>query len=72
MIEQAMAEAGAEAAATMMIGDTSFDMAMARAAGVAAIGVAWGYHPPGELWEAGADRVVEHPLEILEFAREQA
>jgi phosphoglycolate phosphatase len=72
MIEQAMAEAGAEAAATMMIGDTSFDIRMARAAGVAAIGVAWGYHPRQELWEAGADRVVEHPLEILEVAREQA
>jgi phosphoglycolate phosphatase len=72
MIDRAMAEAGAEPAGTMMIGDTSFDMAMARAAGVAAIGVAWGYHPPAELWEAGAHHVVEHPLGILELAREQA
>ncbi len=72
MIEQAMAEAGADAAGTMMIGDTSFDMEMARAAGVAAVGVAWGYHPRQELWAAGADHVVEHPLDILEVAREQA
>jgi phosphoglycolate phosphatase len=41
MIETAMAEAGAAPETTVMIGDTSFDMAMARAAGVVAIGVAW-------------------------------
>jgi phosphoglycolate phosphatase len=39
-----MADAGAAPATSLMIGDTSFDMAMARAAGVTAIGVAWGYH----------------------------
>jgi len=72
MIEQAMADAGAEATTTMMIGDTSFDIEMARAAGVTAVGVAWGYHAPEELWEAGAHHVAAHPLEILEFAREQA
>lgn len=72
MIEQAMAEAGAGPATTMMIGDTSFDMAMARAAGATAVGVAWGYHAPDELWEAGAHQVVRHPLEIAEFAREHA
>jgi phosphoglycolate phosphatase len=55
-----------------MIGDTSFDILMARAAGVTAIGVAWGYHAPQELWEAGAHHVAAHPLEVLEFAREQA
>jgi phosphoglycolate phosphatase len=72
MIEQAMADAGAEPSTTLMIGDTSFDIEMARAAGVAAIGVAWGYHSPQELWEAGAHHVAAHPLEVLEFARERA
>ena len=38
-----------------MIGDTIFDIAMARAANVRAIGVAWGYHEPSELIEAGAE-----------------
>lgn len=60
MIDTAMRDAGAVAAHTAMIGDTSFDMAMARAAGARAIGVAWGYHPPEELVEAGAHVVVEH------------
>ncbi|OYY75666.1 MAG: haloacid dehalogenase [Sphingomonas sp. 28-62-20] len=58
MIETAMADAGALAADTVMIGDTSFDMAMARAAGTRAIGVAWGYHPADELIAAGADVIV--------------
>ena len=28
-----------------MVGDTEFDIAMGRAAGLATVGVAWGYHP---------------------------
>ena len=42
-----------------MIGDTTYDMDMAVSAGAAAIGVAWGYHPPGALLGAGAVIVVE-------------
>lgn len=49
MIEQAMADAGAAPETTVMIGDTSYDMLMARAAGTRALGVAWGYHPLEEL-----------------------
>lgn len=60
MIEAAMAEAGASRATTAMIGDTSFDMAMAVNAGVHPIGVAWGYHTRHDLVEAGAVHVVEH------------
>jgi phosphoglycolate phosphatase len=59
MILEAMAEAGAEARSTVMIGDTTFDIEMARAAPVGAIGVAWGYHPVASLEEAGAHVVAE-------------
>ncbi len=72
MIEAAMAEAGASPATTMMIGDTSYDMAMARSAGAAAIGVAWGYHPPHELLAAGAHHVAVQPLDILDMAKASA
>ena len=72
MVEQAMADAGAEPASTMMIGDTSFDMAMARAAGTRAVGVAWGYHPPAELAVAGADFIAGNPADLLAYAREFA
>jgi phosphoglycolate phosphatase len=52
-----------------MIGDTSYDMAMARAAGVTAIGVTWGYHEPQELLDAGADYIADHPSRIAEFVK---
>jgi phosphoglycolate phosphatase len=42
-----------------MVGDTTFDVEMALAAGAGALGVAWGYHSPDELREAGAHGIVE-------------
>lgn len=57
MIEAAMAQTGMGPRATAMIGDTSFDMEMAQAAGIAAIGVSWGYHDVPAL--AAADCVVD-------------
>ena len=56
MIQKILAETGADAARVVMIGDTSFDMDMARAAGVSALGVSWGHHPPESL---GADIVID-------------
>ncbi|WP_448661895.1 HAD-IA family hydrolase [Sphingomonas sp. CJ20] len=60
MVELAMAEAGAAPHTTAMIGDTSFDMAMAVNAGAHPVGVAWGYHSAQELSAAGATHVVPH------------
>lgn len=54
MLEQAMGEAGVKPQDTLLIGDTIFDVQMAGHAGVAALGVSWGYHPPDELMSAGA------------------
>ena len=65
----AMAEAGAEPAATVMIGDTGWDMGCARAAGIGAIGVAWGYHDEAELRREGAHFVAEEPGDVLALAR---
>ncbi len=67
MVLQAMADAGAEPETTVVIGDTAFDIGMARAAGATAIGVAWGYHSPAELTEAGAHAVAETPLGVLDL-----
>lgn len=54
MLLTALAEAGSAPHSAVMIGDTSYDMAMARAAGMAGLGVGWGYHPPNLLVDAGA------------------
>jgi phosphoglycolate phosphatase len=58
MVLAAMREAGVEACDTVVVGDTVFDVEMARAAGARSIGVAWGYHPVPTLTEAGADAIV--------------
>ncbi|MBQ1500201.1 MAG: HAD-IA family hydrolase [Sphingomonas sp.] len=65
MLERAIAEAGATPRTTAMIGDTSFDMAMARAAGTHALGVLWGYHTSEELLGAGAHHVADHASQIF-------
>ena len=67
MLRQAMAEADAAPEDTIMVGDSTFDMLMARAAGVRALGVAWGYHAPGELIAAGAEAVAATAAELQEM-----
>lgn len=65
MLEQAMREAGASPRDTVLVGDTSYDILMAVAAGAHALGVNWGYHQAGELIEAGAGRVLTHFDELM-------
>ena len=60
----AIAEAGAAPETTVMIGDTSFDMAMAAAAVTHAVGVDWGYHAPDDLRSAGARHVLNHARDL--------
>lgn len=70
MLLRAMAETGAEAEATVMIGDTTFDMEMARNAGTHAVGVAWGYHETEELLDMGAQVVATAFDELLATAED--
>ncbi|GGB26131.1 haloacid dehalogenase [Sphingomonas metalli] len=64
MILAAMADVGAKPEACAMIGDTSFDMAMAKAARVRAVGVAWGYHDREALIAGGADVIASSAGEL--------
>jgi phosphoglycolate phosphatase len=64
MIEQAMAAIGISPADTVMVGDSCYDMAMARSAGALPIGVAWGFQSVEALREAGADRIVHSYPEL--------
>lgn len=66
MILTALAEAGIAPDAAVMVGDTTFDMTMALAAGVGALGVSWGYHRTGRLLEAGAHAVVDDGERLIE------
>jgi phosphoglycolate phosphatase len=56
MLLAALAETGVSARDAVMVGDTSFDIQMARAAGIRAIGVDWGYHSRDKL--AGAAEII--------------
>ena len=59
MVLAAMREAGAAPENTIVVGDTVYDIAMARAAGAAGVGVTWGYHPAAALAGAGAVAVID-------------
>ena len=65
MVHQAIADAGATPNTTIVVGDTSYDMAMAAAAGASGIGAGWGYHDAEELIEAGAVAVAERPQDVV-------
>lgn len=70
MILQAMQETGIAPHDTIMIGDSSFDMRMACAAGVLPVGVSWGFQPVTALAEAGAGAIV-HSYAELETALQE-
>lgn len=69
MLHRAMAETGIPAADAVMIGDSTYDMLMARGAHVGALGVGWGYHRPEALRRAGAEAVAE---DVPDLARRLA
>jgi len=58
MLEQILAETGVTPERALMIGDTEYDVEMARAIGVTALGVACGVHTSDRLLRAGACAVV--------------
>jgi len=64
MLRQAIAEAGAEARNSVMIGDTVFDLQMAHNAGVKSIAVTWGYHQVEQLRSARPYAVIDHFEEL--------
>lgn len=59
MLAEILAAAAVPATRALMIGDTEYDIAMAAALGMPALGVACGVHDAGRLLRAGAAAVVE-------------
>jgi phosphoglycolate phosphatase len=71
MLRRLMDIYGIAPEATVMVGDTSYDMEMARNAGATAIGVGWGYHRAQALEAAGAHSVITR-FDALDTALEAA
>jgi len=51
----------------LFVGDSPYDMQAARAAGVHALGVAWGAFAPDVLISAGAEAVLQRPVELVPY-----
>jgi phosphoglycolate phosphatase len=72
MLEELMAEFGVEPEATLMIGDTTHDLQMARNAGVPALGVAYGAHPRVSLEAQAPLFCAGNVAELAAWLRQQA
>ena len=64
MIAQALSDLGVQAEDAVMIGDRHFDIEGARANGVRALGVGWGFGSREELQAAGAEVVATDAWEL--------
>ena len=64
MLLQALAATGVKPQDAIFVGDTTYDMEMARAAKVRSLGVGWGYHSAEQLEAAGAHRVASTVEEL--------
>jgi phosphoglycolate phosphatase len=71
MLLEALRETGVDPEDAVMVGDTSYDMEMARAAGIRGIGVSWGYHGVSALSAAHCviDRFDDLPPRLEEIWR---
>jgi phosphoglycolate phosphatase len=67
MIEACLSDTGVAPDRAVIIGDTPYDIDMARAAGIASLGVSWGYHAPDALIAAGAQDIL-HSFDALPAA----
>ena len=65
MAYSAMEAVGADPAHTYMVGDTSYDMQLAKNAGIHAVGVEWGYHDNDTLTQTGADHLISVADELI-------
>lgn len=64
MLEQLSLILCVEPEQMLMVGDTTYDMDMARSFGCRAVGVAWGVHERDELRDSGAETVLEDLAEL--------
>ncbi len=70
MLEELLWELDLVAEQALMVGDTTYDMEMARRAGMDAVGVGWGVHERQELAQAGALTVLEGVTGLGDWLRE--
>lgn len=72
MLEELMAVFAVEPSRTLMIGDTTHDLQMANNAGVAALAVAYGAHPPEALDSCSPLARLDSVMELREWLKANA
>jgi phosphoglycolate phosphatase len=72
MLHELMREFGVEPERTLMIGDTTHDLQMARNAGCASVGVSYGAHEPEAFHELGPLHVAHTVRELHDWLLEYA
>ena len=65
MILQCCEIAGCDPWQSVMVGDSNYDMLMAKNAGARALGVSWGYQPVEALKNSGAHMIIDKPSELV-------
>ena len=61
-----LCQLGVQPGRAVFVGDTPADMKAGRSAGMRTVGVTWGFRSADELLDAGADHIIDTPLELLE------
>lgn len=68
-LRRAIDALGIDAGEVTMVGDRRHDIEAAQDVGAASVGVTWGYGSRSELQSAGADRIIDHPSDLLSSDR---
>ncbi|HEU4691168.1 MAG TPA: HAD hydrolase-like protein [Vicinamibacterales bacterium] len=72
LVRAALDRAGAGSEDAIMIGDRAEDIRAARAHGIGAVAVAWGYGAPAELQDAGPDYLAQTVDDLVAYATRMA
>ncbi|WGL17009.1 HAD-IA family hydrolase [Microbulbifer bruguierae] len=67
MLNEILRETGYPVAQAVMVGDTEYDLKMAAAIGMDAIGVSYGVHDRARLHGCGPRQIIDHFSELLEW-----
>lgn len=67
MVTECCGEVGIDVSSTYVMGDSTFDMEMAKHAKAMSIGVDWGYASVPELKNSGANHIISKPSELIDI-----
>lgn len=67
VVRLALQDLNAVAEETLFVGDSDVDVYTGHNAGMVTAGAVWGFRGEDELRAAGADILIDHPLELLQY-----